>query len=163
MEITFHPIASNTLTEVTAIYNYYVEHTTVTFHLAQVTEAEMAQSLSLGNVRYPSFLIKAGAEIIGFCYLSKFRPKQAYDITAEVTLYIKHTATQKGIGTTVLNFMEAEAKKLAVKNLIGVITANNTNSIKLFERNGYFKAALLKNVGIKFGKALDVSWYQKEI
>jgi phosphinothricin acetyltransferase len=59
--------------------------------------------------------------------------------------------------------MEKTAKNLGLKNLVGVITSENAGSLKLFERCGYFKCGHLKNIGIKFGRALDVISYQKEI
>ena len=59
--------------------------------------------------------------------------------------------------------LENIAKEQGINNLVGVITADNEASIKLFERDGYFKVGHLKNIGVKFGKALDVVSYQKEI
>lgn len=163
MNVTFKPIEKNNLAEVTAIYNYYVENSTATFHLEQVSEQEMESTLSLNHPIYKSFVVIVDEEIIGFCYIGQFRKKEAYDISAEITLYIKHNFTGKKIGVEVLIFMEKVAKEVGIKNLIGVITSENLGSLKLFERCGYFKCGHLKNIGIKFGRALDVISYQKEI
>lgn len=163
MSITFKPIEKADLTKVTAIYNYYVENSTATFHLDKVTEAEMETTLSLNHPFYKSFVVLYNNEVCGFCYLGQFRKKEAYDITAEVTLYIHHDFTGKKIGPEVLSFMEKTGKELRLKNLVGVITSENSGSLKLFERMGYFKCGHLKNIGIKFGRALDVISYQKEI
>jgi phosphinothricin acetyltransferase len=163
MKITFNPIGKQNLSEVTAIYNYYVENSTATFHLQPVTEQEMEATLSLNHPVYKSFIIACDGETVGFCYLGQFRKKEAYDISAEVTLYIKPAFTKKQIGVEVLSFMEKTAKNLGLKNLVGVITSENAGSLKLFERCGYFKCGHLKNIGIKFGRALDVISYQKEI
>lgn len=163
MEITFLPIVKQDLSEVTRIYNYYVENSTATFHLEPVTVQEMEATLLLGHALYKSFTVCVEDKIVGFCYLGQFRKKEAYDISAEVTLYIKHDFTGKKIGGEILSFMEKTAKDLSLKNLVGVITSENLGSLKLFERNGYFKCGHLKNIGIKFGRALDVLSYQKEI
>lgn len=163
MSIRFEPITKKHLKEVIAIYNYYVENSTATFHLQKVTEQEMEQTLCLEHPVYKSFIIDYKGEIIGFCYLGQFRKKEAYDISAEITLYIKPAFTGKKIGVEVLSFMEKTAKEIGLKNLVGVITSENTGSLKLFERCGYFKCGHLKNIGIKFGKTLDVISYQKEI
>lgn len=163
MSIHFEPIIKEHLNEVTSIYNYYVENSTATFHLQKVTEQEMEQTLCLGHLIYKSYLIYYNNRIAGFCYLGQFRKKEAYDISAEVTLYIKPEFTGKKIGIEVLNFMGKTAKELGLKNLVGVITSENKGSLKLFERCGYFKCGHLKNIGIKFGRALDVISYQKEI
>lgn len=163
MSIRFEPIIKEHLNKVTNIYNYYVENSTATFHLQKVTAQEMVQTLCLGHPIYKSYLIYFNNRITGFCYLGQFRKKEAYDISAEVTLYIKPEFTGKKIGIEVLSFMEKTAKELGLKNLVGVITSENTSSLKLFERCGYFKCGHLKNIGIKFGRALDVISYQKEI
>ena len=123
----------------------------------------MESTLSLNHPIYKSFVVIVDEKIIGFCYIGQFRKKEAYDISAEITLYIKHNFTGKKIGVEMLTFMEKVAKEVGIKNLIGVITSENLGSLKLFERCGYFKCGHLKNIGIKFGRALDVISYQKEI
>src|SRR5690606_7497993 len=163
MSIRFEPIIKEHLNKVTSIYNYYVKTSTAIFHLQKVTQQEMEQTLCLGHPTYKSYLIYYNNRIAGFCYLGQFRKKEAYDISAEVTLYIKPEFIGKKIGIEVLSFMEKTAKELGLKNLVGVITSENTGSLKLFERCGYFKCGHLKNIGIKFGRALDVISYQKEI
>ncbi len=163
MKTTFKPIEKADLAEVTAIYNYYVENSTATFHLNLIAEQEMESTLSLNHPIYKSFVILVRDEIVGFCYIGQFRKKEAYDISAEITLYIKHDFTGKKIGIEVLSFLEKVAKEVGIKNLIGVITSENSRSLKLFDRCGYLKCGHLKNIGIKFGKALDVISYQKEI
>ena len=62
-----------------------------------------------------------------------------------------------------ISIIEPNFKEQGIKNLVGVITSENSGSLKLFERCGYFKCGHLKNIGIKFGRALDVISYQKEI
>lgn len=163
MKIQFKPITKTDLAAVTSIYNHYVEHSTATFHLEKVTEKEMENTLLLGHKTYPSFVLYIDNQIVGFCYLGQFRKKEAYDISAEITLYIKPEFTGKKIGVEVIHFMETTAKKIGLKNLVAVITSENTGSLKLFERCGYFKCGHLKNIGIKFNRALDVISYQKEI
>lgn len=163
MDITFDPITNKNLPEVLEIYNYYVDHSTATFHLDRVNIEEMKRMIPFQHKRYPSYCILAKNEVIGYCYLSTFRPKEAYDITSEITLYMHPTSTQKGLGNKVIQFLEKEAVSLGIKNLIAVVTGENDASVKLFERNGYEKAAHLKKVGNKFNRMLDVFWYQKEI
>lgn len=145
------------------IYNHYVKNSTATFHLNPISLDEFINLLDYKNSNYPIKAVYVNNELIGFCYLGQFRKKEAYDITAEITLYIEPESTKNGIGPKVLFDLEKEAKAMGITNLIGVITEENQNSIKLFKRCSYVKAAHLKKVGVKFGKALDVTWYQKEL
>ena len=78
-------------------------------------------------------------------------------------MYLTQESRGKGIGKKTLAYLENVAKANKISNLIAVITADNAPSISLFEKDNYFKVGHLKNIGIKFGKALDVVSYQKEI
>lgn len=163
MSIKFKSITKNNILAALEIYNWYVVNSTATFHLKVIEEEELERMVSLGHSKYKSFVILLNDEICGFCYFAQFRHKEAYDKTAEVTLYLKQGFTGKGIGKIVLTFIEGVAQKNEIKNLIAVITEGNNASLKLFEKEGYFKVGHLKNAGEKFGKSLDVVSYQKEI
>ena len=163
MSVVFKPITKENITEALAIYNWYVLNSTATFHLKAIKSEELERMVSLGHNKYKSFLILFNNEICGFCYISQFRYKEAYDKSAEVTLYLKQGFTGKGIGKTTLSFLENLAKENNIINLVGVITEENTSSIGLFEKVGYFKVGHLKKIGEKFGESLDVVSYQKII
>jgi phosphinothricin acetyltransferase len=45
--------------------------------------------------------------------------------------------------------------------LVGVITAENKQSVSLFEKCGFEKCAHYRKVGEKFNRLLDVVAYQK--
>jgi len=163
VNITFKPITKKNIPIALDIYNWYVLNSTATFHLETVLQKELERMVSLGHHKYQSFVILFDGEICGFCYLSQFRYKEAYDKSAEITLYLKQGFTGKGVGRRTLLFLEEIAKENNINNLVAVITEGNESSIILFEKAGYFKVGHLKNIGEKFGKALDVVSYQKEI
>jgi L-amino acid N-acyltransferase YncA len=163
MSIEFKSITKENIPDALEIYNWYVLNSTATFHLEAVPKEELERMVSLGHTKYQSFVILFENEICGFCYLSQFRYKEAYDKSAEITLYLKQGFLGEGIGKTTLQFLENIAKANDINNLVAVITEGNDASIALFEKDGYFKVGHLKNIGNKFGKSLDVLSYQKEI
>jgi L-amino acid N-acyltransferase YncA len=163
MNIQFQRITKKNINSALTIYNWYVLNSTATFHIEAVDKEELDSMLSVGHTKYQSFIILLDNEICGFCYLSQFRHKEAYDHSAEITLYLTQESRGKGLGKKTLSFLENVAKTNNISNLIAVITADNTTSISLFTKDNYFKVGHLKNIGVKFGKALDVVSYQKEI
>ncbi len=163
MRIQFNPITKENISAALEIYNWYVLNSTATFHLKAVDTKELERMVSVDHAKYQSFLIVFENDVCGFCYLSQFRYKEAYDKSAEITLYLNQKSTGKGIGKATMIFLEAIAKEQKINNLIGVITAENEASINLFKKENYLKVGHLKNIGVKFGKALDVVSYQKEI
>ena len=163
MDIQFKRVSKENIAEALVIYNWYVLNSTATFHLEEVDQDELERMLSVGHPKYQSFVVIADNQVCGFCYLSQFRYKEAYDQSAEITLYLNQNSKGKGVGKTTLSYLENVAKENDINNLIAVITADNTISISLFEKYNYFKVGHLKKIGVKFGKALDVVSYQKEI
>ena len=119
--------------------------------------------LFVSSQKYPSFLIKDNDEIIGYCFLTQYKKRQAYDRSAELSIYLKPEFTGKGIGPVALNYLEVAAKNAGIHVLVGTLCGENYASIRLMEKSGYSKCAHLKNIGEKFGKILDVVIYQKEI
>ena len=163
MNITFKPITKESIQVPLDIYNWYVLNSTARFHLEPIPQKELERMLSIGHSKYQSFVIVFESEICGFCYLSQFRYKEAYDKSSEITLYLKRDTTGKGIGKTTLSYLEKIAKENGINNLVAVVTEGNNASIALFEKAGYFKVGHLKNIGEKFGETRDVVSYQKEI
>ncbi|WP_321373435.1 N-acetyltransferase family protein [uncultured Draconibacterium sp.] len=149
------------LSQVKDIYNYYIENSTGTFHTSLVSENELKEILPVGDKRFRSFLIYFDNLVVGYCYLGRYKNRAAYDRTAEVTIYLKPEFFGKGIGREVLQQMEQKALEVDIFVLLGIITAENEASIKLFERMGYEKCGHFKQVGEKFGRILDVVAYQK--
>lgn len=145
------------------IYDWYVLHSTATFHTAPVTTDELREFIYIGHPRFKSWLILDGEQPVGYCYLTNYKKRQAYDKTAELTIYLVHDCAAKGIGKAALTQLEAHARQAAFTNLLAIISGDNDRSIGFFERNGYFKCAHFKKVGEKFGKILDVVGYQKEL
>ena len=143
------------------IYDYYVLNSTATFHKEKVTIQELRDSILINHPKYKSFIIHYNHTICGFCYISQFKKRQAYDRTAEITIYLKKGYFGKGIGTQTIKMLEKTAFKHGIKVLIGIISGDNRSSIKLFEKCGFEKCGHYKQVGEKFDKILDVVSYQK--
>jgi len=162
-DLIFKPIREEDYFAIKEIYDYYIAHSTATFHTEPISIHELQEFIFIEHYRYPSFLILCDDVLAGYCYLSYFKKRQAYDRSAEVTLYLKPEFCGKGLGHKILLFIEEEAKKRNIKNLIAIITGNNFPSIKLFEKCGYTKCAHFKNIGEKQGQILDVVDFQKEI
>lgn len=163
MLIEFKELEDKDLAEVKSIYDWYIRNSTATYHTEPITIEQLREFIYINHPYYKSYLILAGKETAGYCFLTYYKKRQAYDRTAEVTIYLKDGLCHRGIGRIALDFLEKKAIENGLKNLIGIISGDNERSISLFEKSGYFKCAHFKNVGEKFNKILDVVAYQKEI
>ncbi len=161
--VEFSRVTKTDLEAILAIYNDYIVNSTATFHSEKLSKNDLGEFLYVDHPRYPSFLIKENDEIIGYFFLTQYKKRQAYDRSAEVSIYLKPECTGKGIGPIALDHLEAAAKEAGIHVLVGTICGENHAGIRLMEKSGYSRCAHLKNIGEKFGKILDVVVYQKEI
>src|ERR1043165_7946780 len=143
------------------ILNYYIEHTTVSFHTRLVTEADMEQKIFFEHPAFRSFLIKKGDGIIGYCAVSPWKKQEAYRHTGEINIYLVPERTAKGIGSLAIAYLVDYAKENAINNLIAGLCGENYPSKRLFEKNGFVQCAHFKSVGRKFGRVLDTIYMQK--
>ncbi|MBN1800123.1 MAG: N-acetyltransferase [Candidatus Lokiarchaeota archaeon] len=160
-QIIFKELDEEDLSFVQNIYNYYVDNSTFTFHTSKLSLEELKEFIPIKHSKYKSFLIIENDEICGYCYLSQFKKRQAYDRTAELSIYLKLGYQGKGMGKKAVSYLEKVAKKKEIKVLLSIISGENTSSIKFFENQGYDKCAHYKEVGEKFGRLIDVIAYQK--
>ena len=79
------------------IYNYYIESTTATFYYDKLSMEEFKTFIYINHNKYKTFLIFQNKKITGFCFITQFRKKPAYDKTAEIGIYLLPEYTGKGI------------------------------------------------------------------
>lgn len=149
------------LEQILAIYNYYILNSTATFHIRPLTLDEMKEIVFFDHPRYRTVAVFAGGNLCGYGLLAPYHKREAYDGTAEITLYLKPEATGRGLGSLTIQYLEDIARKVGIHTLIAVICGENQASIRLFEKNGYVQCANLREVGKKFDRLLDVVCYQK--
>ena len=163
MNIHFDELKDSDLPEVKIIYDWYIKNSTATFHTEPITIEQLKEFIYIHHPIYRSYLIFANNEIAGYCFITNYKKRQAYDRTAELTIYLSPGSRNKGIGKMALLYLEKMASEAGLRNLLGIISGDNQNSIALFEKSGYSKCAHYKNVGEKFNTLLDVVSFQKEI
>lgn len=158
---SFDEMKEEYLDEVLAIYSYYVLNTTATFHDRVLTTAEMREIVFFDTPRYKTFVILEDDSLCGYVLLAQHKKREAYDSTAEVSVYLKPGLGGRGIGSLALRHIEEYARKQKLHVLVATICGQNEESIGLFAKNGYRQCAHYREVGQKFGKLLDIVAYQK--
>lgn len=76
-------------------------------------------------------------EIWGFCSLNCFYPRPAYNITSEISLYLRRDQTGKKRGEKMLYYLEKEAKKRNIRNLLAFVFDSNEPAMRFFAKFGY--------------------------
>ena len=101
-----------------------------------------------------------GGELAGFATYGPFRNRPAYKYTVEHSVYVGSTARGKGVGRLLLEKLIEAAAAQDCHVLVAGIDAENAVSIRLHERLGFRYSGRIAQAGFKFGRWLDLVFYQ---
>lgn len=152
---------SSDIPAICEIYNHYIKNTIITFEEIPLTVMEMQERVNTYTHAYPWLVCEDAGEVVGYAYASKWKERSAYKHTAEVTVYLKHDATQKGYGSALYAELIAQLKTQGCHVLLGCLSIPNEPSAKLHERFGFKQIAHFSEVGRKFERWIDVGYWQK--
>lgn len=144
------------------IYSYYVKNTAVSFEYEVPSVEEFENRISNTLKNYPYLVAEADGKIAGYAYASRFGVREAYDWSAETSIYIGKDFHRLGIGRKLYEQLE---KILAMQNVVNVYAKiadpQKENDLHLtrdsehfHKASGYVLAGRLTACGNKFGR-----WY----
>lgn len=146
------------------IYNYEVRHGAATFDEIEKTYEQREEWFSHYTGKYPLLVEERDGKIAGYAGAYKLFPKPAYDISAEVSVYIAPEFRGQGIGERLLRaLIEQTRADGELESLFSLITGTNEISIHLHEKLGFTCDGILKKSGMKFGERLDVVIYRYDL
>jgi L-amino acid N-acyltransferase len=98
--------------------------------------------------------------LMGFVTYGQFRVRPAYKYTVEHSLYVARDYRRQGVGRRLLEEIIVTAQRQDYHALIGCIDTENAVSIALHRQLGFHEAGTMREVGFKFGRWLDIVFYQ---
>jgi len=146
---------------ITEIYNEAILKTVATFDTETKTLEEQESWFAEHGPKYPMIVAEQDGIIVGWASLSMWSDRCAYSDTAEGSLYVKEEYQGKGIGRKLLEAIIRAGQKAGLHTVVARITGGNEASIHLCESVGFEHIGVMKEVGRKFGKLLDVNLMQK--
>lgn len=145
-----------------AIYAPAVMNGTACFEIEPPSPAEMAQRLmKVKSHGWPWLVHVTMGKVDGYAYVTQFRDRAAYRYCGETSVYVAPDAQRTGIGQALLMAARSTARAAGFRQLIAVIgDSGNGASIGLHATCGFERVGLLKQIGEKFGKPLDIVMMQ---
>lgn len=110
---------------------------------------------------YPVFGYEdAGGVLLGFASYGAFRGYPANKYAVEHSVYVRADQRGKGLGRALLEQVIAAAGQADLHTIVGGIDADNRASIALHEQLGFVHAGTVRHAAFKFGRWLDLAFYQ---
>ncbi len=150
------------LEAIRAIYNHEILHTTALYEYEPRSSEMMAAWWAAKQAAGLPVLGMEGepGRLAGFATWGAFRPFPAYCHSVEHSVYVDARFRGRGVGRTLLESLIEEARTRDLHMMVGVIDATNTASLSLHRRLGFTHGGTLREVGFKFGRWLDVEYWQ---
>jgi phosphinothricin acetyltransferase len=143
------------------IYRWYVRNSTATFQISDPDEAQMRSLLFFPDPRHRSFALFVDGVFTGYGSVARFKEREAFSLSAELTIYLDNRSIGKGYGRAMLERLELHGKEMGFHTLIALVTGENTGSRALFSRSGYSQCACFSQVGYKCERFLDLVCFEK--
>lgn len=155
------PATEEDLTTVAAIYAAEVGTGQATFDTVPPPLEAWQRKLDSAH-RGDHFLVaEDDGRVVGFAYSSAYRERGAYDRTREATIYLDHDATGRGVGRRLYDDLLTRLKDSGMHAVLACISMPNDASEALHRSCGFERIGIMREVGRKFDRWIDVAWWQR--
>ena len=149
------------LPDITEIYNEAIATTVATFDTEPKSLEDRKKWLLAHDEYQPVLVAEMDNRVVGWASLSRWSERKAYDQTLELSVYILSSYRGKGIGKKLMESLLEMTPGLNVHVILSRIAGGNEASLHLHEALGFEKIGIMKEVGKKFERWIDVHLYQK--
>lgn len=145
------------------IYGHHVLHGFGTFEEEPPDAAEMERRrAAIAERGLPYLVAELGPKILGFAYAGPFRLRAAYRYTVEDSVYVAPDAIGRGVGGAILAAVLDRCEAMGLRQVVAVIgDSQNEASIGLHRSLGFQDAGVVRDVGFKLGRWVDIVTMQR--
>ena len=154
------PVLLSDANSICDIYNEYIENSTITFEETAVTTNEMTRRIEEATKDYPWLVCEVDGKVIGYTCGKRWRDRAAYRKSVETGIYLDSNFLGRGFGTMLKKEILEILREQSYHAVISGIALPNPASVALNEKFGFEKVAHFKEVGYKFGRWVDVGYWE---
>lgn len=148
------------LSAINEIYNDAVLNSTATFDVEEKNPADRKKWFENREKQYSVIVAEIDGIVVGWASLNPYSDRLAYAKTCENSLYVAPKYKRQGIGKNLLKASIEMSRENKFHTILSRITKENETSIIMHKKEGFFSVGVMKEVGEKFGRLLDVEILQ---
>lgn len=156
--------------ELLLIYAPYVRDTAISFEYEVPTCEEFRERIRRISASLPYLKAVENGEILGYAYAGRFKARQAYNWSVEVTVYVRQDSRRSGVGTLLYEALESSLRRIGVLNMNACIAMPkgedehlSLDSYRFHLKKGFQPVGTFHDCGCKFQKWYDMIWMEKII
>jgi L-amino acid N-acyltransferase YncA len=163
--VTVVDAAEEHLDAIAAIYGAWVRTSAASFELEPPSVAAWRELRAAADPAAGHLLLAAldGGEVLGWAKSGMFRPRAAYSSTVELAVYIAEHARGRGVGNALYAELLGRLDRSGLRLAVAGMSEPNPASRALHVAHGFELVGTFQGVGTKFGRAWDVTWFQRRL
>lgn len=146
---------------IAAIYAREVAEGYATFDTERPSREHWLAKVTSVDPRSPFLVAVEADRVLGFAYAGPYRDRGAYAQTRETTVYLDPSVTGRGLGRQLYDALLPMLVDAGVHTVMAAIALPNDASEGLHRACGYERLGVMRQVGRKFDRWIDVAWWQR--
>ena len=146
-----------------ALYAPFVRDGAVTFENQVPALAAYRDRIAQIQSFYPYLVCEQEGRILGYAYAHALREREAYQWSAELSIYLHPAAQGQGVGTILYSALMELLREQGICTVYGCVTLPNPASEALHRSLGFTLSGVWKKSGFKAGSWWDVGWFEKSL
>lgn len=145
------------------IYRRFILETTISLEHEVPTVSVFQKRISKVLMEGPWLVCEFEGKVIAYAYASKHRERIGYRYTRELSVYVSEAHSGNGIASGLYTTLMLILIFQGYKNVLVGIVLPNEKSVAFHEKMGFKLVGIYHSVGVKFGKYVNVGWWELEL
>lgn len=141
-----------------AVFNAFVRGSHAAYPESELSRGQFAGLLAQARI---ILTLQEGETVIGYGYLSRYKPLANFDHTGVLTYFILTEYTGMGLGTRLLHELIRRGREIGITNYLAHISSRNEQSLNFHRKHGFKEVGRFNGVAKKFGEPIDIVWVQR--
>ncbi|AHV97392.1 phosphinothricin acetyltransferase [Paenibacillus sabinae T27] len=159
--LTVRPAVSDDITQILRIYNQGIEERIATLETDAKDLNYMESWFQEHQGRYRVLVAEKDGQVLGWASLNPYSHRCAYNGVADLSIYIGRESRGQGVGSTLLQALEDEAKDRDFYKIVLFTFPFNRLGQGLYRKMGYREVGVFEKQGMMDGQPIDVMIMEK--
>lgn len=156
--VTFVPLQEQHRRGFLEILNHYILNSPAAFPELPLPETFFDRFLTFAETHPACAMMADNGQMVGFALLHSYHWAATFNRTAEITYFIHHEYTRRGLGKTALTWLIERAIPLGIDRILACISSLNQPSLEFHLKNGFTICGRFPQVGCKHSQEFDLLW-----
>lgn len=162
-EVSIRSATADDAGAVLEIYGPAIEQTTASFETEVPSEGEIRKRITSMLATHAWLVAESAGHIGAYAYGGPHRSRNAYRFSTEVSVYVHPDYRRQGLARSLYEELFISLAARGYYHAYAGIAVPNKASEDLHRKLGFESIGVFKNVGLKFGRWHDVSWWQRRL